>query len=108
MKDNIGIFEANYYLPETIKTLTQLFEDEEKSSEVFDANVDFHKDIGIDALHVAKKERAADLCINAARMTMEKSGIDPKEIDLIIDFTDRKSTRLNSSHVSESRMPSSA
>jgi len=87
MKDNIGIFEANYYLPETMKTLTQVFEDEEKSSEVFDANVDFHKDIGIDALHVAKKERAADLCINAARMTMEKSGIDPKEIDLIIDFT---------------------
>src|ERR1051326_729729 len=87
MKDNIGIFEANYYLPETKKTLTQIFEDEEKNTEVLDANVDFHRDIGIDALHVAKNERAADLCINAARKTMEKSGIDPEEIDLIIDFT---------------------
>ena len=26
----------------------------------------------------------------------------------IIDFTDRKSTRLNSSHIQKSRMPSSA
>ena len=87
MKDNIGILEANYYLPETKKTLAQVFEDEEKNSEAFDANVDFHKDIGIDALHVAKNEKAADLCINAARLTMKKSGIDPKKIDLIIDFT---------------------
>lgn len=87
MKDNIGIFEANYYLPETKKTLTQVFDDEAPNTDVFDAAVDFHKDIGIDALHVAIKERSADLCINAARITMEKSGIDPKEIDLIIDFT---------------------
>ena len=67
--------------------MAQVFEDEEKNSEAFDANVDFHKDIGIDALHVAKNEKAADLCINAARLTMKKSGIDPKKIDLIIDFT---------------------
>ena len=67
--------------------MAQVFADEEKSSEAFDANVDFEKDIGIDALHVAANETAADLCINAARLTMAKSGIDPKEIDLIIDFT---------------------
>ncbi len=87
MNHNIGIFEANYYLPPTRKPLSQVFADEEKSTAVFDANVDFEKDIGIDALHVAKDESAADLCINAARTTMAKSGIDPKEIDLIIDFT---------------------
>src|SRR2546430_17366519 len=87
MNQNIGILEANYYLPPTKKTLAQVFEDEEKPTETFAANVDFEKDIGIDALHVAKNETAPDLCINAARRTMEKSGIDPKEIDLIIDFT---------------------
>jgi 3-oxoacyl-[acyl-carrier-protein] synthase-3 len=87
MKTNIGIFEANYYLPSTKKTLAQVFADEEKPTESFAANVDFEKDIGIDALHVAKEETAADLCINAARLTMSKSGIDPQEIDLIIDFT---------------------
>ena len=87
MNPSIGIFEANYYLPPTRKPLAQVFADEEKSSEAFDANVDFEKDIGIDALHVAANETAADLCINAARLTMAKSGIDPKEIDLIIDFT---------------------
>ena len=35
-------------------------------------------------------------------------GDDGKYYDYKIDYTDRKSTRLNSSHVSESRMPSSA
>lgn len=87
MKQNIGIFEANYYLPPTRKSLAQVFADEEKSEAVFDSSVDFEKDIGIDALHVANQESAADLCINAARTTMAKSGIDPLEIDLIIDFT---------------------
>lgn len=87
MNQNIGIFEANYYLPATKKSLSQVFEDEEKPTETFAANVDFEKDIGIEALHVAKNETAADLCINAAKLTMAKSGIDPKEIDLIIDFT---------------------
>ena len=87
MNGSIGILEANYYLPSTKKTLSQIFEDEEKPTAVFDANVDFEKDIGIDALHVAKDETATDLCMNAAKITMAKSGIDPKEIDLIIDFT---------------------
>ena len=87
MNPSIGIFEANYYLPPTKKTLAQVFADEEKSTEVFDANVDFETDIGIDALHVAKDETAADLCIRAAKITMAKSAIDPQEIDLIIDFT---------------------
>ena len=31
MNANIGILEANYYLPPTKKTLSQVFEDEEKS-----------------------------------------------------------------------------
>src|ERR1051325_1938115 len=87
MNANIGILEASYYLPSTKKTLAQVFEDEEKPTESFAANVDFEKDIGIDALHVAREETAADLCIKAARLTLSKSGVDPKEIDLIIDFT---------------------
>ena len=87
MNANIGILEANYYLPATKKSLSQVFEDEEKPTEVFDANVDFAKDIGIHALHVAQDETATDLCVNAAKTTMAKSGIDPQEIDLIIDFT---------------------
>src|SRR5215475_1194114 len=87
MNQNIGILEASYYLPSTKKTLAQVFEDEEKPTETFAANVDFEKDIGIDALHVAKKETAADLAIKAAKTTIAKANIDPKEIDLIIDFT---------------------
>lgn len=87
MNQSIGIFEANYYLPPTKKPLSQIFIDEEKPTAGFDANVDFEKDIGIDALHIASGESAADLCINAAKITITKAGIDPKDIDLIIDFT---------------------
>jgi 3-oxoacyl-[acyl-carrier-protein] synthase-3 len=87
MNTDIGIFAASYYLPQNKKALTQVFEDEEKPTETLGANVDFEKDIGIEALHVAKEETAADLAIKAAKQTMAKSGIDPEEIDLIIDFT---------------------
>ncbi len=87
MNTDIGILEASYYLPPTRKPLPQVFADEEKPTETFAANVDFEKDIGIEALHVALKETAADLALNATRRTLEKSGVDPQEIDLIIDFT---------------------
>ena len=87
MRTDIGILEASYYLPPTKKPLSQVFEDEEKPSDTFAANVDFEKDIGIDALHVAAQETAADLAIKAAKITIAKAGIDPKEVDLIIDFT---------------------
>ena len=46
---------------------------------------------------------------------LEKLSIDPKKIEVIVNWQelsniteDRKSTRLNSSHSSPSRMPSSA
>ena len=75
MNTDIGIFAASYYFPPNKKPLTQVFEDEEKPTETLGANVDFEKDIGIEALHVAKEETAADLAINAAKQTMAKSGI---------------------------------
>src|SRR5437016_2246514 len=87
MNANIGIFEANYYLPATKKALSQVFEDEEKPTATFAANVDFKRDIGIEAVHVAGEETAASLAIKAAKSVVEKAGIDPREIDLIIDFT---------------------
>ena len=37
-----------------------------------------------------------------------KSSMDPKTGQQLLDYIDRKSTRLNSSHSGESRMPSSA
>ena len=87
MTADIGILAASYYLPPNKKPLHQVFEDEEKPTETLGANVDFERDIGIEALHVAGEETAADLAINAVKHTMAKSGIDPEEIDLIIDFT---------------------
>ena len=39
---------------------------------------------------------------------LDKTGIDKNEIDGLVLAGDRKSTRLNSSHIQKSRMPSSA
>jgi 3-oxoacyl-[acyl-carrier-protein] synthase-3 len=87
MNTNIGIHAANYYLPPQKKSLADIFRDEEMPSEPLAANVDFKKDIGIEAVHVAGSESAASLAIKAAKRVLEASGTDPRDIDLIVDFT---------------------
>lgn len=87
MNTNIGIFAAEYYLPPKKKALSDIFRDEEMPAEPLAASVDFKKDIGIEAVHVAGDETAASLAINAAKRAIANSGIDPQEIDFIIDFT---------------------
>ena len=49
-----------------------------------------------------------DLVGAISEMITEGIPADKEEIETYERFLDRKSTRLNSSHVSESRMPSSA
>ena len=54
---------------------------------------------------------ALDLCIQSARLVMDMTEDDsPEKADTLTNLAmpDRKSTRLNSSHSGESRMPSSA
>jgi 3-oxoacyl-[acyl-carrier-protein] synthase-3 len=87
MNPTIGIHAANYYLPPQKKALSDIFRDEEMPTEPLAASVDFKADIGIEAVHVAGNESAASLAINAARRVLNDSGMDPGEIDLIIDFT---------------------
>ena len=45
------------------------------------------------------------LSVESGRMALESAGLEPGQIDALVD---RKSTRLNSSHIPLSRMPSSA
>src|SRR5215831_5006711 len=87
MNTNIGIHAANYYLPPRKKSLEEIFRDEEMPTEPLAAKVDFKKDIGIKAVHVAGEETAASLAIKAAKDAIRKAGINPQEIDLIVDFT---------------------
>ena len=49
---------------------------------------------GIRARYISEEENTSDLGARAARMAIDKSGIDPKEIDLIITatFTQDKTT----------------
>lgn len=87
MNANIGIMAASCYLPPTKKPIAEIWRDEEKPTQEFAASVDFERDIGIEVIHMAGRETAASLAINAARNVIQKAGIDPLEIDLIIDFT---------------------
>ena len=87
MNTGIGIVGASYYLPPKRKAVTDIFRDEQIPAEPLAANVDFQRDIGIEAVHVASEESATSLALNACRSVLEKTGIDPAEIDLVIDFT---------------------
>jgi 3-oxoacyl-[acyl-carrier-protein] synthase-3 len=47
------------------------------------------KNVGIESRHVmADHERTSDLAVNAAKQAMERAGIGPKDLDLIIVATD--------------------
>ncbi len=87
MSTGIGIVGASYYLPPKKKAVTDIFRDEQIPAEPLAANVDFQRDIGIEAVHVATEESATSLALNACRKVLEKTATDPREIDLIIDFT---------------------
>lgn len=87
MGTGIGIVGASYYLPSKRKAVGEIFRDEQIPAEPLAANVDFQKDIGIEAVHLAAQESATSLALKASRSVLEKTGINPEEIDLIIDFT---------------------
>lgn len=83
----IGMLSTGYYLPPTRKRAADIFRDEEIPTTPLAIDVDFTRDIGIDAVHVADGESASSLCLKAARDAVARAGIDPAEIDLIVDFT---------------------
>src|SRR5215467_2999318 len=87
MNAQIGIVGTSYYLPPRRKAVLDVFRDEQIPAEPLAANVDFQKDIGIGAIHLAEEESATSLALNACRSVIEKTKIDPAEIDLILDFT---------------------
>ena len=73
------------------------------------------------ALAFARKVKVIGFDINEKRVAMMQKGIDPSQelskknfagcdikFTSSLDVLDRKSTRLNSSHIQKSRMPSSA
>ena len=59
-------------------------------------------------------EAVLDIAYNAGETPVrsgeitERQGIPPRYLEPVLQQLDRKSTRLNSSHIQKSRMPSSA
>jgi 3-oxoacyl-[acyl-carrier-protein] synthase-3 len=83
----IGILSSAYYLPPTRKTTAEIFRDEDIPTEPLAIDIDFQRDIGIEAVHMAADEPAYSLGLQAARRAIDEAAIDAAEIDLIVDFT---------------------
>ncbi len=87
MNAPIGIRGAAYYLPPATKSVADVFRDEDIPDEPLATSVDFRRDIGIERVHVADAEEPWELGLEAARRAVDDAGIDPAEIELVLDFT---------------------
>lgn len=87
METPIGILAAATYLPPTRKPVSEILAEEHLDDTGLATQVDFRKDIGIEAVHLADAEPPSSLGLKAARAAVAQSGIDPAEIDLVLDFT---------------------
>ena len=71
-----------------------------------------HEEVSLEdmiwAEKLAKANRSAGTMLRQARRTAENPDMQEGDMDDFLNQLDRKSTRLNSSHSSVSRMPSSA
>lgn len=87
MKPDIGIRGAAYYLPPTRKRIADVFADERVPATALLPNVDFQRDIGIEAVHIADGDTPTSLCVKAAQAALAQAGVTADELDLIVDFT---------------------
>lgn len=87
MQTPIGILASAYYLPPIRKPVADIFADEQIDDTGLATQVDFRKDIGIEAVHLADAELPSSVGLKAAQAALARAGIDPMEIDLVLDFT---------------------
>lgn len=83
----IGILATAHYLPKATKSIEEIFRDEEIPNEPLAADIDFQRDIGIEKVHLGGDETPSEIGLKAARRAIDKAGIDPADLDLILDFT---------------------
>jgi 3-oxoacyl-[acyl-carrier-protein] synthase-3 len=84
--EKIGILAMAYHMPEGRKRLADVFRDEQVPFGTLAKNIDFVRDLGIDEVWVTE-EMPSELALKAARKALKESGLDPSEIDVIIDFS---------------------
>ncbi len=82
----IGILSEAFYLPPDKKRVEDVFRDESVPFGTLSKNIDFQRDIGIEEIHVTD-ELPSQLAIRAARAALDKAGVSPSEIDVVVDFT---------------------
>lgn len=85
--EQIGILSSGYYLPPERKSVVEIFRDEELPEGSPAAGVDFRRDIGIEAVHLAGDELPSELGLEASRRALAGAGLEPGDLDLIVDFT---------------------
>jgi len=82
-----GILGSATYLPPTRKPIEEVFRDEPLPSEALAADVDFQRDIGIDAVHLGGDLQPSSIGLEASRLALADARVEGSDLDLIIDFT---------------------
>jgi 3-oxoacyl-[acyl-carrier-protein] synthase-3 len=83
----VGILASAYVLPPAVRTAEEIFRAERIPQQPLAAAVDFRRDIGIRHVHVAEDASPSALGLDAAREALRRSGLDPGDLDLIVDYT---------------------
>lgn len=86
MKTTIGILAEAYYLPDTKKKVSKIFDEEDIPFGTLAKNIDFRRDVGIEEVHVTD-ELPSVVALKAAQKVLAKTDISAQDIDLIVDFT---------------------
>jgi hypothetical protein len=71
---SIRIMAAAYYLPPKWKPIDEVFRDEQVPDEPFGGSIDFRGQIGIEAVHVAGGETAANLPLEPLGVRFSRRG----------------------------------
>ncbi|MEA4962241.1 3-oxoacyl-ACP synthase III family protein [Lutispora sp.] len=75
--DMVGIISTGRYVPEEVEYTRNIAELEGLADKII-------SDMAIEKVHVAKKEEPSDMAIKAARIAIERAGISPGEINIVI------------------------
>src|SRR5213083_2388574 len=82
MKASVGILAAAYCLPAATRTAQEIFRDEDIS-----LGPEVEARLGIAEVPVCNGETASNLAVEAARQALRRAGVDPMQVDVIVEYS---------------------
>lgn len=82
MSATVGIASAVCRIPEQSRTAKEVF-----AGEGVEWTADVERRIGVDSVPAADGQRGSELALAAAREALERAGVEPAEVDVLVDYT---------------------